>query len=117
MKRIILKTKKIGSNGLFELRNQLDDFVHQNFDLLYEGAVRMGKNIEEDYYAPRRIQINSTRLHESENLKYADGHKYSADYAPSEKQLRQTVKDLQELIDVAAINIPAPFKINIENLE
>ena len=108
-----LKTKTVGQNGFFDLRNQMDKFVLSNFGLLYEGAVRLGCAISADNYAPERVQIGNTRLHASLGLKYADGHKYSDDAAPSERQLRQTVKDLQTLIDAAAEVIPAPFTLNI----
>lgn len=113
METLSIVTKNVGQNGFFDLRNQMDEFVEENFALLYEGAVRLGCEIQEDYYAPERVQIGNTRLHASQGLKYADGHKYSDDAAPSESQLKQTVKDLQTLIDAAAENIPAPFTIKI----
>lgn len=111
MEKLTIKT--VGKNGFSDLRNQLNEFVKQNFELLYEGAVRMGCDIPKDYYAPERVQIGNTRLHAYQNLKYADGHKYDDQSAPSESQLRQTVKDIQSLIDSAAENIPAPFSILI----
>ena len=92
----------------------LIEFVRNNFDLLYEGATRLGHHIIYDDYAPRRVQINNTRLHASQWLKYADGHKYSDDTAPSEKQLRQTIIDIQLLIDAASETIPAPFSLIIQ---
>lgn len=113
METLTLITKPVGQNGFFDLRNQLNEFVETNFDLLYEGAIRIGCEIEADYYAPKRVQIGNTRLHASRGLKYADGHKYSDYSSPTEKQLRQTVKDLQILIDAASENIHAPFIINI----
>lgn len=113
METLSIVTKTVGQNGFFDLRNQMDEFVRENFELLYEGAVRLGCEISADYYAPRRVQIGNTRLHARRGLKYADGHKYSDDAAPSESQLRQTVKDLQTLIDAASKNIPAPFTLNI----
>ena len=113
METLIIKSKTVGQNGFFELRDQLNSFVQNNFELLYEGAIRMGCEIPENYYAPRRVQIGETRLHASQGLKYADGHKYSDDSAPSESQLRQTVADIQLLIDAAAKVIPAPFILNI----
>jgi hypothetical protein len=113
METLSIVTKTVGQNGFFDLRNQMNEFVKRNFNILYEGAVRLGCEISADYYAPERVQIGNTRLHASMGLKYADGHKYSADAAPSEKQLRQTVKDLQSLIDAASENVPAPFILNI----
>ena len=113
MEALTLTTKPIGLNGFFNLRWELNKFVKSNFDLLYEGAVRLGYAIPADYYAPDRVQIYNTRLHAVQGLKYADGHKYTDDVAPTEAQLRQTVKDLQALIDAAAENVPAPFTLNI----
>lgn len=103
----------IGENKFWTLREQLHAFVRDNFDMLYEGAIRLNCHIEADYYAPKRIQINDTRLHRHTGLKYADGHKYSDDAAPTENQLRQTVADLQALIDAARQTIPTPFSIAI----
>jgi hypothetical protein len=114
METLKITTKIVGQNGFFDLRNQMNEFVVNNFALLYEGAVCLGCEISADYYAPSRVQIGNTRLHASMGLKYADGHKYSEDAAPSESQLRQTVKDLQTLIDAAAENIPAPFTLIIQ---
>ena len=108
-----LKKIEPGQNGFFDLRNQINEFTKNTFALLYEGAVRLGCEIAADNYAPKRVQINHTRLHASYGLKYADGHKYSDDAAPSEKQLRQTVIDIQKLIDAASEVIPAPFTLNI----
>lgn len=113
METITLEIKPVGKNGYDDLRNQLDKFVKEKFYLLYEGAVRLGLSISGDFYAPERIQINNTRLHATIGLKYADGHKYSDDEAASEKQLRQTIKDLQTLINAATEDIQPPFKLNI----
>lgn len=113
METLSIVTKPVGQNGFFDLRNQMNEFVRANFDILYEGAVRLGCEIPADYYAPERVQIGNTRLHARQGLKYADGHKYSDDAAPSEEQLRQTVKDLQALIDAASEVIPPPFILNI----
>ena len=113
METLKIEIKTIGENGLFDLRDQLNEFVRNNFALLYEGAVRLGCEIPANYYAPKRVQIGETRLHASRGLKYADGHKYSDSAAPSESQLKNTIKDLQALIDAAAEHIPAPFTLNI----
>lgn len=113
MEALTINTKTVGQNGFFDLRNQMDEFVSRNFGLLYEGALRLGCAIAADYYAPERVQIGNTRLHALVGLKYADGHKYNDECAPSESQLRQTVKDLQTLIDAASEVIPAPFTLNI----
>lgn len=87
-----------GVDERIEYRNKLDEFVVCNFDSLYEGAVKLGYEIEEDYHAPRRIQIRETRLHASVGLKYACGHKYSDLHPISETQLKETLLDLKELI-------------------
>jgi len=114
MKKLTITVGTIGVDGFLQLRNQLDDFVGSNFNILYTGACRLGFNIDKDYYAPRRIQINSTRLHEFTYLKYADGHKYNSNTSPSEENLRNTVRDLQLLLDAAAKNIKPPFTIEIK---
>ena len=110
---LTLNMGSVGSNGFWEIRNQLNKFVETNFDALYEGATRLGMNIPRDYYAPERVQIKGTRLHEEQGLKYADGHKYSDENAPTEAQLRQTVEDLRCLITAATEDIVAPFVLNI----
>ena len=113
MENLTIKLKEQGANELSKMREQLDAFVQENFNLLYEGAVRLNKNIESDFYAPKRVQINDTRLHQSRGLKYADGHKYNEDGIITEAQLKQTVSDLQFLIDAASEKITASFSIKI----
>ena len=110
-----LEVKEIGKNEFEDMRNVLNRFVKDNFSLLYEGAIRLGVAIGEDYYAPRRVQINRTRLHESKALKYACGHKYDEDYSPTEEQLKETVRDLQTLLDAAGRDILCPFTIEIRD--
>lgn len=107
------KEYESGSNGYWDLRNQLNDFVRASFCLLYEGAVRLNNNISADYYAPKRVQIGETRLHHCQGLKYAAGHKYNADAAPSEEQLRQTIADLTLLLKAASENILCPISVSI----
>ena len=114
MKTLILEVPQLGTNEFWSLREQLNNFVKQNFNLLYEGAVRLGFNIEADYFAPQRVQINNTRLHASQYLKYADGHKYDYDNAPTALQIENTVNDLQVLLNAASENISAPFTIEIK---
>lgn len=113
METVKINVKPVGKNKLFDLRDQINKFVKENFPLLYEGAVRSGCQIPDNYYAPKRVQIGSTRLHEHVGLKYADGHKYSEDAAPSEAQIKKTVKDIQSLIDEASREIEASFSIKI----
>ena len=112
-KELKLTVKEIGKDDFLDMRNQLNDFVHENWQLLYEGASRLGKQIGADYYAPKRVQINNTRLHLWEGLKYADGHKYTDDHSPTEENLKNTVLDLQELIDAAATPSTAAFELKI----
>jgi len=113
---VSLTIKPVGKNELRELFDQLDFFVHENWDLLWEGAVRLDQDISEDYYAPRRIQINSTRLHKNIGLKYANGYKYSSDHTPSEENIVKTVSDLQELLDAAAKDIVTTLKIEVRTV-
>lgn len=119
---INLSLKEIGINELWILRNDIDNFVSENFDILWEGACRfVSENsqdvyiCEEDYYAPARIQVNNTRLHAQISLKYADGHKYDSDFSPTEEQIINTVRDLQMLIDKASEDIKTNLKIKITN--
>lgn len=113
MKKFTLTTKEIGRNGLHDLRDQTDWFVQENFELLYEGAIRLGLVESTGCHGPKKIRINHTRLHEGVGLEYACGHKYDTDAAPTKYQLSQTIKDIQSLIDAAAINVPAPFTLKI----
>jgi len=113
MKLVLTFSTEVGKNEFFDIRNELDKFVKENFNLLLEGAVRLGCNIDADYYAPARVQINNTRLHEREHLKYAAGHKYSELVAPTQEQLTQTCVDLQKLIDAANGEILALFSLSI----
>jgi len=112
LQEISIEVKEIGKNELFEQREIISKFVEENFNLLYEGACRLGKEIEEDCYTSRRIQINNTRLNPN-GLKYCDGHKYNNDCAPSEEQLKTAVKDIQNLIDAAAEHVKCSFEIKI----
>ena len=113
MQTLTIKTNQQGTNGFWGLRLQINEFVKTNFELLYEGAARLGKNLAANYYAPRRIQINRTRLHSGIGLKYASEHKYNDACAPSEEQLIQTVSDIQILINAATEDIAAPFLLKI----
>ena len=112
--KITIETKETGVNGYFEIVNQLNKLVEKHWRTLFEGAVRLRKHINEDYYAPERIQINKTRLHYYQGVKYADGWKYSYPAPPTKEQLVQTVKDIQTLFDAAAENIKPPFTLTIK---
>ncbi len=114
MEKQIITVKKYGNNEFFAVRKQLDDFVNENFKLLWQGAVRLGNEIDEDCYTCKRIQINNTRLHAQQGLKYCSGHKYSYDLAPTEEQLKNTIKDIQTLIDEASKEIKCSFILKIE---
>jgi hypothetical protein len=110
---IVLEVKKLGKNELVEMREFLNEFVMKNFDILYEGACRLYKDIPYDSYAPARVQINGTRLHREIGLKYANSHKYDDSHAPTKEQLLNTAKDLQLLLDAAAEIVPCSFTISI----
>ena len=114
VEEVILEfTGVIGNNGFLQIQTQICLFVLENFDLLYEGAVRLGLNIGADYYAPKRIQIDKTRLHKHHGLKYCYGWKYNSDGCPSAEQLRECIKSIQTLISAAQADIPAPFILTI----
>ena len=131
---LVLVLKPIGKNGLGELRNKLDKFVESNWGILQSGAEFLEQKWREkmekegrdenyeacpckviwaDYYAPNRIQIGKTRLHAKHGLKYADGHKYNDPNHITEEQLKNTVLDLQTLINAAAKDTAASFDIII----
>jgi uncharacterized protein YpiB (UPF0302 family) len=96
--------------SFFSNKKKLSSFenIFPDIQSKYEGAVRLDCHIGSDYYAPKRVQLNDTRLHANQGLKYADGHKWDAD-----EELRKTVIDLQTLIDEASKDIPAPFTLEI----
>ena len=110
-----IKIKEAGKNDYAEMHKVLDRFVAQNFELLWEGAVRLGLAIKQDYYAPRRIQINETRLHERDSLKICSGyHKYRDGHRQlTGEVIMSCCQDIQTLIDTAAKDIVAPFEIKI----
>jgi len=113
---IILTLKAPSSCELWAIRNQLSEFVLNNWELLYLGASRLCKNIAGDYYARNeRIQIGDTRLCESKGVKYAHNHKYNYDRLPTEAQLKQTIKDIQTLIDTASAPSSCSFTLQILN--
>jgi hypothetical protein len=117
LKEIILTVRPASSCELWEIRNQLSQFVLDNWELLYLGASRLNKNIPGDYYARNeRIQIGDTRLCECRGVKYANGHKYNCDSLPSETQLKKTIKDIQSLIDSAAAPSRCSFRLEIVEL-
>lgn len=114
METVTLKVGELGVDERFEMRNILNTFVKENFELLYAGSCRLKSiAIPEDSYTGRRIQINNTRLHFNQNLKCADGHRYDDDCVPTERQLRITITDLQSLLDIATKNIHISFELKI----
>ncbi len=110
---IKLESTEIGNNEIWSQFDEISEFVLENWNLLYEGAVRLNKNIETDYYAPQRIQINNTRLHYGIGLKYADGHKYCSDSNPTEDHVVNTVNDINLLITEAKKEIKSSIKLII----
>jgi hypothetical protein len=114
MDETILKVKGFGESGTTKAWNQLSEFVMENFDLLYYGACRIDANIPDDYYAPRRIQINSTRLHLNQGLKIAAGHHLHDDKEPEERHITEAISDIQKLLDVAGEDRPLSYIIRIE---
>lgn len=118
--RVKLTVPVEGLDGRKLLMEQLSCFTLANWSLLYLGAARLQdagvavQAIGADWAAPERIQVNRTRLHASVGVKYADGHKYTDLVGPSEAQLRQTINDLQRLLDAAGRGVPPPFRLVIE---
>lgn len=110
---IKLESTEIGNNEIWSQFDEISRFVKENWNLLYEGAVRLNKNIEADYYAPQRIQINNTRLHYSIGLKYANGHKYCSDSSLTEDHIINSVNDINLLITEAKKEIKSSIKLII----
>jgi hypothetical protein len=113
IEEVTILSKGYGKNELAEMREQLCSFVTGNFDLLYFGACRLGCNIEEDFYARRRIQTGRTRLHERDGLKIAGGHHIRCDYEPEADNIREAAEEIQRLLDAASKEIKSPFRIEI----
>lgn len=111
-----LKVKQPGIDQAISFTNELSQFVKENWDVLFLGATRLGCEIPEDYYAPERVQIGETRLHKSIGVKYADGWKYDSLVGATEKQLKQTVADVQTLLDAAAEERKINFKLKVESI-
>lgn len=99
-----------GYHGMWEIRNELNQFVKENYSALFEGAARLDLHRDPGFNCDwTRVYVGKTRLHERVGLKYADGHKYDSSEAPTEEQLRQTIADIQRLIDAYQRDIPRPF--------
>ena len=110
METITLTIKNMGYHGMWEIRNELNQFVKENYTALAEGGKRLGLYREpDDWTNSSRVYVGETRLHRRHQLKYAAGHKYDSSTPPTEEQLRQTIKDLQVLIDAYEKDIPRPF--------
>ena len=120
MKKVELKTpSKVGENELWNNYRLIDNFVFQHWDTLYEGAVRMGLNIEADYYAPQRISLTmenegQTRLHRTMGLKYVNGWKYNSDSPPSDEDLEIAIKHINRLIVAAESEVKSKIKIVVK---
>ena len=110
----ILTLKPASPCEFWGTRHELSKFVLGNWRLLYLGACRLNINIPGDCYARNeRIQAGETRLCEDKGVKYAHGHKYNCDSLPSESQLKQTIRDIQSLIDSAAAPSECSFELKI----
>jgi hypothetical protein len=107
---INLSIGRMGSHGMWETRTKLSNFVQDNFEVLFNGACRTDRatTFGADDWAPRRIQIGFTRLHQGCGLKYCDGHKYTDLDSPTEEQLLQAARDIQILIQAYESDIPGP---------
>lgn len=115
MENLRLEIKDIGFCGNELIRHQLEEFVLENFDMLYFGAIRRKENIRADDYAPRRVQTNTTRLHQYRGLKIAGRHHIDAEEEITDEQLKLAVADIQLLLDAAALEEPSSFQLVIIN--
>lgn len=112
---ITLSIGRMGYHGMWELRNELNQFVRENYAALVEGGKRLGLYREPDQWTDySRVYVGETRLHRLDDLKYAAGHKYDSHTAPTEEQLLQTVADLRILIEAYEKDIPRPFLLRWE---
>lgn len=105
---------QIGVNEIWGLWKKINEYVDENFNVLYEGAVRLDCHIPADYYAPRRIQINETRIHERDCLKIADGHHMKWDENPDEERIVNAVRDINLLIEAAEKEIKSTIEIVVK---
>ena len=107
--------------------------------MLFEGAERLDCSIDADYYAPRRIQINNSRIsgrcagqeHYAHEylyikevdtprgfIKHIDGHHYEKDSKSklTDENLRNCIRDIQLLIDEASKTIETNIKLDIKEV-
>ena len=115
MKEIKLTVNEVTQHPNDALRDELNEFVAEHWHILVQGAKRLNVLIPADYYAPQRIQIRKTRLHQDIFLKVADGHHWKKSYwLISEKELTQTVADIQTLLDAASEEVKTSMTLKIE---
>ena len=115
METITLAIGKEGYHGMWSLRNELNQFVRENYSALFAGAARLGLHRDRDMNCSyTRVYVGETRLHQAYGLKYANGHKYDSTIAPTEEQLLKTVADLRILIEAYEKDIPRPFLLRWE---
>ena len=97
-----LRMKNPGVDRSVELVRELSEMVRQNWRVIFLGATRLGVAIESDGYAPERVQLGQTRLHQHRGVKYANGWKHDTLVGPSDTDIRETVKSIQVLVDEGA---------------
>ena len=112
-KNMTIKVKTAGQDEAIEFVNDLSKVVKENWGVIYLGASRLGVAIPRDYYAPERVQIGNTRLHESTGVKYAHGWKYDKVVGPTVAQIEKAVADIQQLIDAGAENLKINLKLAV----
>lgn len=113
--RLVLKP--VGRDGYWELREKLNSFCKENFDILFTGAVRLKCHqvLEDD--TPYAISINKTYIHSEYGLENASGHYCHDAVPPTREQLEKTVQTIQKLIDKASEDIEPPFDLEIINIK
>jgi hypothetical protein len=121
----------------FDVWSKLNSLVDSHWDKLYSGASRIIKDllpyeiknivaIEEDAFAPQRIEIHhqmsdiyskigETRFHFVQGIKYFAGTKYDDPVPPDELQVRSVVHAIQTILDSYATDQKFSFKVLIKD--
>jgi len=108
-----LSIKKEGTDQSIGIISDLSKVVKENWGVIWLGATRMGLQINQDYYAPERVQIGTTRLHYHIGVKYANGWRYSDLVGPTNEQIERTVADIQSLIDAGSENLTSSIRLEV----
>jgi len=86
------------------LRQTLDRFVIAHWHLIWEGACSLERSSPRDciaipnhHHDGARVFLNKTKINSGLGVEYDHGH------SPDEAEVRQNIRDIQSLIDAAAV--------------